>query len=45
MFKKTLDRGEAGDNLGVLMRGLKKDVIQELAELYLCFCARSFEIV
>jgi len=25
MFKKTLDRGEAGDNLGILVRGLKRD--------------------
>jgi translation elongation factor TU len=24
MFKKSLDRGEAGDNLGVLVRGLKR---------------------
>lgn len=25
MFKKQLDRGEAGDNVGVLLRGLKRD--------------------
>lgn len=25
MFKKTLDRGEAGDNVGILVRGLKRD--------------------
>lgn len=25
MFKKTLDRGEAGDNVGVLLRGLKRE--------------------
>ena len=25
MFKKTLDRGEAGDNVGVLVRGLKRE--------------------
>ena len=25
MFKKSLDRGEAGDNLGVLVRGLKRE--------------------
>ena len=24
MFKKTLDRGEAGDNVGLLLRGTKK---------------------
>jgi elongation factor Tu len=27
MFKKTLDRGEAGDNVGVLLRGLKREDI------------------
>lgn len=25
MFQKTLDRGEAGDNVGLLLRGLKKE--------------------
>ena len=25
MFKKTLDRGEAGDNVGILLRGLKRE--------------------
>jgi elongation factor Tu len=28
MFKKTLQQGEAGDNVGVLVRGLKRDEIQ-----------------
>ncbi|KAH6755102.1 GTP binding Elongation factor Tu family protein [Perilla frutescens var. hirtella] len=28
MFKKTLESGQAGDNLGVLLRGLKRDEIQ-----------------
>lgn len=27
MFKKTLDRGEAGDNVGILVRGLKREDI------------------
>lgn len=27
MFKKTLDRGEAGDNLGALLRGTKRDEV------------------
>jgi len=27
-FKKTLDRGEAGDNVGCLLRGLNRDDIQ-----------------
>lgn len=27
-FKKTLDRGEAGDNIGVLLRGLTRDKIR-----------------
>ena len=28
MFQKTLDRGEAGDNCGVLLRGVEKDAVQ-----------------
>ncbi|KAL6527635.1 hypothetical protein OROMI_029446 [Orobanche minor] len=28
MFKKTLDFGQAGDNLGLLLRGLKRDEIE-----------------
>jgi elongation factor Tu len=28
MFRKTLSRGEAGDNLGILVRGLKRDEVQ-----------------
>ncbi len=28
MFKKLLDRGEAGDNAGVLLRGINKDQVQ-----------------
>lgn len=28
MFKKTLDNGQAGDNVGLLMRGLKRDDVQ-----------------
>lgn len=28
MFKKTLDHGEAGDNVGVLLRGLKRDDVE-----------------
>ena len=28
MFRKLLDRGEAGDNVGVLLRGTKKEDIQ-----------------
>jgi translation elongation factor TU len=27
MFKKTLDQGQAGDNVGVLLRGLKREDI------------------
>ena len=27
MFRKILDRGEAGDNIGVLLRGVKRDEI------------------
>lgn len=28
MFRKLLDRGEAGDNVGVLLRGLKRDEVE-----------------
>ncbi len=28
MFKKLLDRGEAGENVGVLLRGIKKEDVQ-----------------
>ena len=28
MFRKLLDRGEAGDNIGVLLRGVKRDEIE-----------------
>jgi elongation factor Tu len=28
MFNKSLDRGEAGDNAGILVRGLKKDDVE-----------------
>ncbi len=28
MFKKTLDRGEAGDNVGILMRGIEREEIE-----------------
>jgi elongation factor Tu len=28
MFRKTLDRGQAGDNVGVLLRGIGKDDVE-----------------
>ena len=28
MFKKLLDRGEAGDNVGTLLRGIKREEVQ-----------------
>lgn len=28
MFRKTLDHGEAGDNVGVLLRGVKRDEVE-----------------
>ena len=28
MFRKELDRGEAGDNLGVLIRGIERDAVE-----------------
>jgi translation elongation factor EF-Tu-like GTPase len=29
MFRKILDRGEAGDNVGLLLRGVDKESIKE----------------
>jgi elongation factor Tu len=26
MFRKILDRGEAGDNVGISLRGIKRDI-------------------
>lgn len=28
MFRKLLDRGQAGDNLGALVRGLKREEVK-----------------
>ncbi|MFH0776087.1 MAG: elongation factor Tu [Patescibacteria group bacterium] len=28
MFRKTLDRGEAGDNAGILLRGIEKEAVE-----------------
>ena len=28
MFRKILDQGEAGDNIGVLLRGIKRDEVE-----------------
>jgi elongation factor Tu len=28
MFRKTLDQGEAGDNVGILLRGVKRDEVE-----------------
>ena len=28
MFRKVLDRGEAGDNVGLLLRGIKRDEVE-----------------
>ena len=28
MFRKILDQGEAGDNVGLLLRGIKKDEVE-----------------
>ncbi len=33
MFNKTLDRGMAGDNVGILLRGVEKDQIQRSGHL------------
>ena len=33
MFKKQLDRGEAGDNVGALLRGVKREDVQRGPDL------------
>ena len=33
MFHKELDRGEAGDNMGALLRGIKREQIKRGQEL------------
>ena len=33
MFRKELDQGEAGDNVGVLLRGTKKEDVGTLEPL------------
>ena len=46
MFKKTLDRGQAGDNIGALLRGVKREDIkrgQVLAAPKYIETAKSFE--
>jgi elongation factor Tu len=30
MFRKILDRGEAGDNVGLLLRGIEKETLEEV---------------
>ena len=36
MFKKSMDQGQAGDNVGILLRGLKRDDVQRGQ---VCVCA------
>eukprot|EP01100_Stratorugosa_tubuloviscum_P004611 TRINITY_DN215_c0_g3_i1.p1 TRINITY_DN215_c0_g3~~TRINITY_DN215_c0_g3_i1.p1 ORF type:complete len:441 (+),score=240.03 TRINITY_DN215_c0_g3_i1:23-1324(+) len=46
MFRRTLDRGEAGDNLGALLRGVKREDISRgmvLSALNSVKCYRRFE--
>ena len=33
MFRKILDRGEAGDNVGLLLRGIEKEQISDVVWL------------
>jgi elongation factor Tu len=28
MFRKTLDEGQAGDNIGILLRGIEKEEVE-----------------
>ncbi len=34
MFRKTLDQGKADDNVGILLRGINKNVIERGRVLY-----------
>ncbi|KAH9622249.1 hypothetical protein KSS87_011772 [Heliosperma pusillum] len=46
MFKKILDRGEAGDNVGLLLRGLKREDVQRgqvVAKPGSCSTYKKFE--
>ncbi|ESQ36596.1 hypothetical protein EUTSA_v10007606mg [Eutrema salsugineum] len=46
MFKKILDNGQAGDNVGLLLRGLKREDIQRgmvIAKPGSCKTAKKFE--
>ncbi|KAL1216525.1 Elongation factor Tu [Cardamine amara subsp. amara] len=46
MFKKILDNGQAGDNVGLLLRGLKREDIQRgmvIAKPGTCKTAKKFE--
>ena len=45
MFRKILDRGEAGDNAGILLRGIEKDQIRPWnGYLQARFCKTTQEI-
>ena len=33
MFRKILDRGEAGDNVGILLRGIEKTISKRYGNL------------
>jgi elongation factor Tu len=39
MFKKGLDYGQAGDNVGVLLRGIKREDVRRGQVRYPCGCA------
>jgi elongation factor Tu len=41
-FRKILDRGEAGDNVGLLLRGVDKDIKEEWLLLG-CKTTRQFK--
>jgi len=46
MFNKSLDQGQAGDNVGLLLRGIEKDAIQRgqvLAKIGACSVHTEFE--
>ncbi|KAL9262730.1 Elongation factor Tu, mitochondrial-like protein [Drosera capensis] len=43
MFKKILDNGQAGDNVGLLLRGLKREDVQRGQTLL--YCRRALKVV
>ena len=41
MFRKILDTGEAGDNIGALLRGVERDDVErgQVLQAWICYSA------